>query len=113
CSIRSASWNSGHRCSESWCPGSIVKFHWSLSFRVVQFSGGRSVLAAEVGDDALPDLAVFAVGFDDADVFVDGAAGGADFDGPGIHGRLQASEEGRCPATHRNHYHDGLRRDQG
>ena len=34
----------------------------------------EEVLASEVGDDALLDLAAFAVGFDDADVFVDGAA---------------------------------------
>ncbi len=33
----------------------------------------EEVLASEVGDDALLDLAVLAVGFDDADVFVDGA----------------------------------------
>src|SRR5262249_32787669 len=36
-------------------------------------------------------LAAFAEGFDDADVFVDGAAGGADFDGPGIHDWLRGS----------------------
>ena len=34
----------------------------------------EEILASEVGDDALLDLAVFAVGLDDADVFVDGAA---------------------------------------
>ena len=55
----------------------------------------EEILAAEVGDDALLDLTVLAVGFDDADVFVDGAAGGADFDGSWIH---------------ENHYHDGFRR---
>ena len=55
----------------------------------------EEVLASEIGDDALLDLAVFAVGFDDADVFVDGAAGGADFDGSRVH---------------ENHYHDELRR---
>src|SRR5262249_10268760 len=51
----------------------------------------EEVLAAEVSDDALADLAVFAGGFDDADVFVDGAAGGADFDSPGIHDWSRAS----------------------
>jgi hypothetical protein len=34
----------------------------------------QEVLATEIGDDALLDLTVLAVGFDDADVFVDGAA---------------------------------------
>ena len=33
----------------------------------------EEVLATEVGDHALLDLTVLAVGFDDADVFVDGA----------------------------------------
>ena len=33
----------------------------------------EEILATEVGDDALLDLTVFAVGFDDADVFVDGS----------------------------------------
>jgi hypothetical protein len=45
----------------------------------------EEILATEIGDDALFDLTVFAVGFDDADVFVDGAAGGADFDGSRVH----------------------------
>ena len=45
----------------------------------------KEVFAAEVGDDALLDLAAVAVGFDDADIFVDGAAGGADFDGSRVH----------------------------
>ncbi len=51
----------------------------------------EEVFAAEVGDDALLDLAVFAVGLDDADVFVESAAGGADFHGSRVH---------------ENHYHD-------
>ena len=34
----------------------------------------EEILATEIGDDALLDLTVFAVGLDDADVFVDGAA---------------------------------------
>ena len=55
----------------------------------------EEVLASEIGDDALLDLTAFAVGLDDADVFVDGAAGGADFDGSRVH---------------ENHYHDGFRR---
>ena len=58
----------------------------------------EEVLASEIGDDALLDLAVFAVGLDDADVFVDGAAGGADFDGSRVH---------------ENHYHDESSRIQG
>jgi hypothetical protein len=52
----------------------------------------EEVLASEIDDDTLLDLAVFAVGFDDADIFVDGAAGGADFHGSRVH---------------ENHYHDG------
>ena len=55
----------------------------------------EEVLPSEIGDDALLDLTVFAVGLDDADVFVDGAAFGADFDGSRVH---------------ENHYHDGFRR---
>src|SRR5512135_1382041 len=58
----------------------------------------EEILASEVGDDALLDLAAFAVGFDDADVFVDGAAGGADF---------------HSSRVHENHYHDESRSDQG
>ena len=73
----------------------------------------EEVLAAEIGDDALLDLAVFAVGFDDADVFVDGAAGGADFDGSGVHDWLLASLGRGCPEMHRNHYHDRFGRNQG
>jgi hypothetical protein len=42
---------------------------------------GEEIFATEVGDDALFDLAVLAIGFDDADVLVDGAVGGRDFDG--------------------------------
>ena len=53
----------------------------------------EEIFAAEIGDDALLDLTAFAVGFDDADVFIDGAAGGADFDGSRVH---------------ENHYHDEL-----
>ena len=52
---------------------------------------GEKILAAEVGDHALFDLTVLAVGFDDADVFVDGAAGGADLDGSWVHGWLPAT----------------------
>src|SRR5262249_6645078 len=52
----------------------------------------EEVLATEIGDDALLDLTVFPIGFDDADVFVDGTAGGADFDGPGKHGWLLVPE---------------------
>ena len=58
----------------------------------------EEVLPSEIGDDALLDLTAFAVGFDDADVFVDGAAGGADFHGSRVH---------------ESHYHDGLRRING
>src|SRR5262249_26354811 len=53
----------------------------------------EEVFASEVGDDALLDLAAVAVGFDDADVFMDRAAGGADFHGSRVH---------------ENHYHDEL-----
>jgi hypothetical protein len=47
--------------------------------------GLQEVLATEVGDHALLDLAVLAVGFDDADVLVDGPAGGGNFDRADIH----------------------------
>ncbi len=45
----------------------------------------EKILAPEIRNDALLDLTAFAVGLDDADVFVDGAAAGADFDGSGVH----------------------------
>jgi len=45
----------------------------------------EEIFTAEVGDDALFDLAAFTVGFDDADVFIDSAAGGADFHSSGVH----------------------------
>jgi hypothetical protein len=51
----------------------------------------EEVLSSEVGDDALLDLTGLAVGLDDADLLVDDAAGGADFDGSGVHA---------------SHYHD-------
>src|SRR4051812_19806223 len=53
----------------------------------------EEVLSSEIGDDALLDLTAVAVSLDDADVFVDGAALGANFDGSRVH---------------ENHYHDGL-----
>ncbi|HMB06441.1 MAG TPA: hypothetical protein VKP69_22245 [Isosphaeraceae bacterium] len=58
----------------------------------------EEIFTAEIGDDALLDLAGFAVGFDDADLFVDGSAGGADFHGSRVH---------------ENHYHDESRGIQG
>src|SRR5580698_8798220 len=38
----------------------------------------QEIFATEVGDDTLLDLTVFTVGLNDADVFVDSTAGGAD-----------------------------------
>ena len=49
--------------------------------------GAEQILAAQIGDDALLDFAVLAVGFDHADVLVDRAAGGRDFDGADVHAR--------------------------
>src|SRR5262249_45751415 len=43
------------------------------------------VLATQVSDGALLDLAVFAIGFDGAHVLVNCAAGGPDFDGSEVH----------------------------
>jgi hypothetical protein len=51
----------------------------------VRKHSAEHVATAKIGDDALLDLAVFAVGFHDAQVFVDGAVGGRDFDGPDVH----------------------------
>ena len=45
----------------------------------------QEVLAAEVGEGALLDLAVVAIGLDDADILVDRAAGGSDFDSSEVH----------------------------
>jgi hypothetical protein len=61
--------------------------------------GQEEILAAEVNDDALFDLTDVAIGFDDADVFMDGATGRADFDSSRIHGWVVASIEGGCPET--------------
>ena len=47
---------------------------------------GEDVLASEIGDDALLDLAVVPIGLDDAHVLVDGAARGRNFDGADEHG---------------------------
>ena len=59
----------------------------------------QEVLAAEVGDGALLDLAVVAIGFDDADVLVDRAAGGADFDGSEVHAVKYHDRMNRNQAT--------------
>jgi hypothetical protein len=53
----------------------------------------EEVLAAEVGDDALFDLAVLAVVFDDADVLIDSAVGRADLDGAEIHAMSITTDE--------------------
>jgi hypothetical protein len=45
----------------------------------------QEILAAEVGESALLDLTVVAIGLDDADILVDRAAGGPDFDGSEVH----------------------------
>ncbi len=45
----------------------------------------QKVLAAEVSKSALLDFASLAVGLDDADILVDRAAGGANFDGSQVH----------------------------
>ena len=45
----------------------------------------QEILAAQVGQGALLDLAVVAIGFDDPDIFVDRAVGGPDFDGSEVH----------------------------
>jgi hypothetical protein len=68
----------------------------------------EEILTSEVGDNALLDLATVAIGFDNADVFVDGAVLGADFDGSWIHDWLPASLTGDGPGMHCNHYHDGF-----
>src|SRR5262249_32306756 len=49
------------------------------------------ILPAEVEHNALLDLVIVAVGFDDADVLVEGAVAGADFDRSGVHERARAS----------------------
>jgi hypothetical protein len=54
----------------------------------------EEIFASEIGDDALLDLAALAVGLDDADVFVDGAAGGADFHGSRVHGTIITTNHG-------------------
>src|SRR4029077_12840053 len=45
----------------------------------------QEVLAAEVGEGALLDLAVVAIGLDDADILVNRATGRPDFDGSEVH----------------------------
>ena len=58
----------------------------------------KEVLAAQVGEGALLNLAVVANGLDDADIVVDRAIGGPDFDGSQVHVVK---------------YHDGNRGNQG
>ena len=45
----------------------------------------QEVLVTEVGESALLDLTVVAIGLDDADILVARAAGGPDFDGSEVH----------------------------
>ncbi len=45
----------------------------------------EQIFAAELGEGALLDLAVVAIGFDDADILVDRAVGGPNFDGSEVH----------------------------
>src|SRR5262249_9890317 len=45
----------------------------------------QEILATQVGDDPLLDFAVFAIGLDDANVLIDGAAGGRDLDRADVH----------------------------
>jgi hypothetical protein len=45
----------------------------------------EEIHATEIGDGALLDLAVVAIGFDDTDVFVDRAIGRPDLDGAEVH----------------------------
>ena len=65
-----------------------LAFHFGGAFQdtaqVGQY-GGKQIATAQVGDDALLDLAVFAVGLDDAQVFIEGTVGGGDFDGAHVH----------------------------
>ncbi len=58
----------------------------------------KKVLATQVGEGALLNLAVVANGLDDADIVVDRAIGGPDFDGSQVHVVK---------------YHDGNRGNQG
>ena len=46
---------------------------------------GEEIFAAQVGDGALLDLAVVAIGFDDTDVFVERAVGRPDFKSAEVH----------------------------
>ena len=46
---------------------------------------GEQLHATQIGDGALLDLAVVAVGFDDADILVHRAARGPDFDSSEVH----------------------------
>ena len=73
----------------------------------------EEILASEVGDNAFLDLAAVTVGFGDADVFVEGAVVGADFDGSWIHDWLLASLARGCREMHRNQYQDRFWRNQG
>src|SRR5262249_42185343 len=58
----------------------------------------QEVRAPETGDDAVLDFTVLTIGFDDADVFVDGAVGGGDFDGADVHGDSITTEKRRVKA---------------
>jgi hypothetical protein len=92
---------------EDWSPvGRIAEVGVSaIGFRIAPEESSQSgkqfdekVLASEISDNSLLDLTPFAVGFDNAHVFVDGPAGRADLDGSGVHA---------------SHCHDDLWHNQG
>lgn len=62
---------------------------------------GQDILAPQVSDDALFDLAVLAKGLNDADVLIDGAAGGTNLDDAHIHSREVSRHDGDTQAQNR------------
>ena len=79
--------------------------------------GAEDILAAEVGDGALLDLAVVALGLDDAAVFVDGAVGGGNFEGAHVPGKGTPSVGRGCgvgtPAPRRKWTSDSITTTEG
>ena len=56
----------------------------------------EDILAAEVSHDALFYLAAFAEGLDDADILVDGAIGGRDFEDAWVHVVIITTVDGKA-----------------
>jgi hypothetical protein len=81
--------------------GIFTRQRWLAEQHPLQLrqQGRQQILATEIGDDSLLDLAVLAVRFDDADVLVDRAVGGRDFDGANEHAMSITTTKGKIKSN--------------